>query len=318
VTKILITGCAGFIGSSLTEKLLEKQYEIVGIDNFDSFYSKSIKLRNIEKSLSNNNFKFIECDITNKTSLDNINNIDIVIHLAAKAGVLPSINDPEGYINTNIVGTNNVLDFMKNKGVKKMLFASSSSIYGNSKEIPFSETNTPDKMISHYAFTKRSCELLNHVYHHLYNIDIVNLRFFTVYGPRQRPDLAIHKFVKLIDEGKPITMYGDGSTSRDYTYIEDTVSGIIKAMQYISTNEHVFETANLGNNKPIKLKDLVEILYEEMNVPQQIEYKPMQPGDVDITYADISYAQKLFNYEPNVDFRQGIKNFIKWYYEQKN
>ncbi len=315
--KILITGCAGFIGSSLTEKLLEKKCQIYGIDNFDSFYSKSIKLRNIKNSLSNNNFKFIECDITNKTSFDNINDIDIVIHLAAKAGVLPSITDPKGYINTNIVGTNNILDFMKSKGVKKMLFASSSSIYGNLKEIPFSEANTPDKMISHYAFTKRSCELLNYVYHHLYNIDIVNLRFFTVYGPRQRPDLAIHKFVKLIDESKPITIYGDGCTSRDYTYIEDTVSGIFQAMEYINSHTGVFETVNLGNNKPVKLKDLVELLYEEMSVPKQIEYKPMQPGDVDITYADISYAQKLFSYNPTVDFRQGIRNFIKWYHEQK-
>lgn len=315
--KILITGCAGFIGSSLTEKLLENKFEIIGIDNFDSFYSKSIKLRNIKDIQRHKSFQFIEADITEKSSFINIQKVDIVIHLAAKAGVLPSINDPEGYIKTNIIGTNNVLDYMKNKEVKKMLFASSSSIYGNSNMTPFSESNTPDKMISHYAFTKRSCELLNYVYHHLYKIDIINLRFFTVYGPRQRPDLAIHKFVKLIDEGSPISIYGDGGTSRDYTYIDDTVSGIIKALQYINTNENVFETVNLGNNQPVKLKDLVAILYEEMNVAQRIEYKPMQPGDVDVTYADISYAQKLFDYKPNVDFRQGIKNFIKWYYEQK-
>ena len=315
--KILITGCAGFIGSSLAEKLLENKFKIVGIDNFDSFYSKSIKLENIKGCLNHNNFQFIETDIIRKGTLDTIQNIDLVIHLAAKAGVLPSIIDPLGYINTNIVGTNNILDFMKSKGITKMLFASSSSIYGNSKDIPFHESQIVDSPISPYAFTKRACELQNYVYHHLYNIDVLNLRFFTVFGPRQRPDLAIHKFVKLIDEGKPILMYGDGETARDYTYIDDTVTGIIGALNYILKEEKVFDIINLGNNHPVTLKELISTIYSLMGVTPNIIQMPMQPGDVDITYADITKAQQSFNYKPQKDFKEGIRDFISWYYEQK-
>ncbi len=316
--RILLTGCVGFIGSHLCERLLNAGHEITGVDNFDSFYSKEIKQRNLERSLSSNKFTFLEFDISNKSLFNKIGKeIDVVIHLAAKAGVLPSLKDSENYIKTNITGTNNVLDFMKEKGIKKMLFASSSSVYGNTKATPFHENQAVDSPISPYAFTKRSCELLNHVYHHLYKIDILNLRFFTVYGPRQRPDLAIHKFVKLIDEGNPISMYGNGDTARDYTYIEDTVSGIENALSYIAANDNIFDTVNLGNNQPVTLKELINTIYELMNTEPNIIKLPMQPGDVDVTYADISKAQQLFNYMPKKNFREGIRDFINWYYEQQ-
>jgi len=316
---ILITGIAGFIGSHLSELLLNNGYKVIGIDNFDSFYSTDIKKRNLKKSLSINNFTFIEADIISKDSLNKIQTeIDVVIHIAAKAGVLPSIQDASGYIDANIKGTNNILDWMKERSIKKLLFASSSSVYGNSKEIPFNETQSVDKLISPYAFTKRSCELMNYVYHHLYGIDILNLRFFTVYGPRQRPDLAIHKFVKMIDEGKSITMYGDGSTARDYTYVADTVAGVFNAMNYLLNNEKVFETVNLGNNHPVTLKELIDMLYKLMNKKPDIIQMPMQPGDVDVTYADISKAKALFNYKPQKPFREGLMDFINWYNEQKN
>jgi UDP-glucuronate 4-epimerase len=315
---ILITGCAGFIGSHLSELLLSEGYNVIGVDNFDAFYSKSIKLKNLEKSLSNNSFKFYEIDISNKLELQKIENeIDVVIHIAAKAGVLPSINDVSGYISTNIDGTNNVLEFMKERQIKKLLFASSSSVYGNNKAIPFNESHAVEHLISPYAFTKRSCELLNHVYHHLYAIDIINLRFFTVYGPRQRPDLAIHKFVKLIDEKQPINMYGDGSTARDYTFVEDTVAGVYSALKYILANNNVFEIVNLGNNEPVKLKDLIDTIYEIMNVAPNLNRMPMQAGDVDITFADISKAEKLFGYHPKVKIKHGLQKFINWYYVQK-
>ena len=316
---ILITGCAGFIGSHLTELILEQGYNVIGIDNFDEFYDKSIKKNNLKKSSTYNNFYFFETDICHEPMFQKINqDIDAVIHIAAKAGVLPSINDVSGYINTNIQGTKNILELMKERNIKKMLFASSSSVYGNNKVVPFNEEHPVENLISPYAFTKRSCELLNHVYHHLYNIDIVNLRFFTVYGPRQRPDLAIHKFVKLIDSGKEITMYGAGDTARDYTYINDTISGIISALNYLNNHENVFEVINLGNNQPVKLNDLINIIYEAMGVIPNIKILPMQPGDVDITYADISKAEKLLNYDPKTNIKDGISKFIKWYYEQKS
>jgi len=319
MSRILVTGCAGFIGSHLSEFLLDNGYEVIGIDNFDLFYNKHVKEENLRKSLSNNNFTFYEADIRNADTFEKIQSeIDVVIHIAAKAGVLPSIMDSKGYIDTNINGTNNILEWILKRKIKKILFASSSSVYGNSKDIPFRELQPIDRLISPYAFTKRSCELLNYVYHHLYGIDILNLRFFTVYGPRQRPDLAIHKFVKMIDEGKSVTMYGDGSTARDYTYVADTVAGVYNAMNYLLNNENVFDTVNLGNNHPVTLRELINSLYELMNKKPDIQQLPMQPGDVDVTYADISKAKSLFNYQPQKPFREGLMDFINWYNEQKN
>jgi UDP-glucuronate 4-epimerase len=311
---ILVTGCAGFVGSHLTNRLLSLGYKVIGIDNFDPFYARNIKESNMSAFKTNPAFQFHELDLCNANSLSVItDSIDAVIHLAAKAGVLPSIKSPDEYLSVNINGTHNVLKFMLDKGVSKLVFASSSSIYGNNKKIPFSEDDNTDFPISPYAFTKKSCELMNHNYHHLYNFDIVNLRFFTVYGPGQRPDLAIHKFVKQIDAGLPIEIYGDGSTARDYTYIDDIVDGILKALQFVVSNQKVFEVINIGNRSPVYLKELVEKIYSSMGATPNIIYKSMQAGDVDITYANIDKAHKLLGYDPQTSIDEGLKKFIQWY-----
>jgi len=310
---ILITGCAGFIASHLCESLLKDGHSIIGIDNFDDYYSKEIKKDNLSNFISNPHFKFYEIDIRKKEDILNINEeINFIIHIAAKAGVRPSIENPSAYINTNIIGTQNILELIKIRGIKKMIFASSSSIYGNHPETPFKEDMDVNAPISPYAFTKKSCELLNHTYHHLYNIDIINLRFFTVFGPRQRPDLAINKFARLISNGEVIPMYGDGSSSRDYTYIEDIVFGIIKAFNYLNNNNNVFEIINLGNNTPILLKEMISIIAKELGKEAKIKKLPMQPGDVNKTLANIEKAKQLLGYDPNTSFRKGVRSFIQW------
>ena len=235
------------------------------------------------------------------------------MHLAGKAGVRPSIEDPQGYISANIVATQNILDLMKDRGIRKMAFASSSSVYGNCKETPFHEGMDVSLPISPYAATKKTCELINHTYHYLHGLDIINMRFFTVFGPRQRPDLAIHKFTKLIREGKQISMFGDGSTARDYTYIEDTLAGIVSAIHYLLKHDKVFETINLGNNHPVLLRDMIAAIYKATGKNPNIKQLPMQPGDVDITYADITKAKQLLGYQPKFDFKEGVKRFVEWY-----
>jgi nucleoside-diphosphate-sugar epimerase len=317
--RILVTGCAGFIGSHVCEKLLKQGCQVIGVDNFDDFYPKEVKLSSLQSLLSDSKFSFLEFDIANKEEFKRIESkIDVVIHLAAKAGVLPSLNNPQAYINTNIIGTNNILNFMLDQKISKLLFASSSSVYGNNKTIPFSEEHFVNQPISPYAFTKRSCELMNYNYHHLYNLDIINLRFFTVYGPRQRPDLAIHKFFNLISENKAIQMYGDGSTARDYTFVDDTVSGILGALEYINTHENVYEIVNLGNNTPVKLSDLIAKIYEVSGKVSNVEVQAMKPGDVDITFADISKATKLFNYNPKTSLDEGLAKFKVWHEQSKS
>ena len=312
--KVLVTGAAGFIGSHLCEHLISKGYEVTGIDCFDEFYSKSVKERNISGIINNPFFNFIIGDAGDRATLDKVKNKpDVIIHLAAKAGVQPSLLNPSGYIQTNIVVTNNILEWMKEKGIKKMLFASSSSVYGNSKIIPFNEEQLTEQPISPYAFTKKSCELMNYAYHQLYGFDIINLRFFTVYGERQRPDLAIHKFVKKIRDGQPIHLYGDGKTSRDYTYWLDTVTGISLALDFILNTNNVYESINLGNNHPIMLSELVQQIANAMNTVPSIVYEDKKSGDVDITYADITKANKLLGYSPQFDLSAGLNNFIKWF-----
>ncbi|MFA9392179.1 MAG: GDP-mannose 4,6-dehydratase [Prolixibacteraceae bacterium] len=315
MTRILVTGCAGFIGSHLTEQLLAQNYQVVGIDNFDPFYDKSIKNKNLNGFINHPNFEFLELDLTDQQKL--LNNlstkIDLVIHLAGKAGVRPSIDDPNSYIQNNIVATQNILDLMKLKGIKKLAFASSSSIYGNTKTVPFNENMDVSNPISPYAATKKACELINHTYHHLHHIDIINMRFFTVFGPRQRPDLAIHKFTKLIRKGEQINMFGDGSSARDYTYVDDTVAGIIGTMDYLLEHENVYETINLGNNQPVLLRDLIATIYDATGATPNIRQLPMQPGDVDITYANISKAKQLIGYQPKFNFNEGVKKFVEWY-----
>ncbi len=311
---ILITGCAGFIGSNLTDFLLEKGFKVIGIDNFDPFYPKETKNKNLSEALRHQNFSFFDFDFTDNTALKKLpQSIDFVIHLGGKAGVRPSIEAPSAYIQANIIGTQNILDFMVERNIKKYIFASSSSVYGNNEKIPFSEADFIDKPISPYAFTKKSCELLNHTYHHLYGINTINLRFFTVFGERQRPDLAIHKFVKRALNNESITLYGDGSTSRDYTYIQDIVDGIWRSYQYLQSNENIFQVINLGNNSPIKLSELVEMIYSILEKEPIIEYLPMQAGDVERTYADISSANKILGYKPQTSMQKGLENFIAWY-----
>jgi UDP-glucuronate 4-epimerase len=314
MNSVLVTGCAGFIGSTLCEKLLRDGYRVIGLDNFDPFYPRIVKESNLQTCKSNSNFSFYEIDIANKVGFGMLTEpVDTVIHVAAKAGVRPSIHDPIAYINANIIGTQNVLDWMLERNVRKLVFTSSSSIYGNNTPVPFSESANVDHPISPYAFTKKACELLNHTYHSLYNFDIINLRLFTVYGERQRPDLAIHKFVDAIYNNRPITMFGEGESLRDYTYVKDIVAGIVSAHHYILNNKKVFEIINLGNSNPVSLKKLIELLSEIIGKEAIITKEGKQPGDMDFTYADISKAKKLLGYEPKTEIRQGLENFIKWY-----
>lgn len=310
---ILVTGCAGFIGSHVCTLLLNKGYRVIGIDNFDPFYDRSVKEQNLAKFKTHPAFSFYEIDIVDGLDAVAEKQIDAVIHLAAKAGVRPSIDDPDGYIKVNITGTQKVHEFMNARGISKLVFASSSSVYGNNKKMPFSEDDNVDNPISPYAYTKKAGELMNFTQHHLYKTDIVNLRFFTVYGPGQRPDLAIHKFVKQIAGEQPIVLFGNGETARDYTYVDDTVAGIFSALQYCMQNTGVYSTINLGNNKPVKLAGLVDIIYNAMEKEKNVVYEPMQPGDVDITFADISKATEMLNYRPETSMEQGIAKFIAWY-----
>ena len=315
---ILITGVAGFIGSHVAERLLSDGYHVIGIDNFDSFYPRPIKENNLKLLLKNPNFSFEEGDICD---IDFINNlfakykIDKVIHLAAKAGVRPSIAHPSAYYSVNVLGTLNILDVMNQYKVKKLIFASSSSVYGNNHKIPFIESDNVDFPISPYAATKKAGELLIHTYHHLYDFQVINLRFFTVYGPRQRPDLAIYKFFKSIYNSKPIDVYGNGSTSRDYTYVNDIVDGIVRSSDYLENNNKIYEIINLGNNSPISLIDLINKIEVVTGKQIQKNVQEMQEGDVDRTYADISKAKKLLGYNPHTSMEQGLVNFKLWYEE---
>jgi UDP-glucuronate 4-epimerase len=310
--KILLTGAAGFIGSHVAEYLLNQGHQVFGIDNFDDFYSRSIKEQNISGCLLNPSFTFIEGNVGDVASLFQYTHFDLVIHLAAKAGVRPSIAQPEQYIDANLSQTMALLQWMKALGMHKLVFASSSSVYGNNLKVPFSESDPVDHPISPYAFTKKAGELLTHTFHHLANMDVINLRFFTVYGERQRPDLAIHKFAKAMLNGQAITLFGNGSTSRDYTYVGDIVQGIISSMDYVLSNQKVYETINLGSKNPIQLIDLVHTLEEIIGLPANIQWMDMQEGDVDRTYADIQKAERLLQYTPNTSLKEGLTRFVAW------
>ncbi len=314
--KVLLTGAAGFIGSHLAERLISEGHSVIGIDNFDPFYSRVFKNENIKLLNQSGAFSFIEADIRDKASLQNIfydNSIDIVIHLAAKAGVRPSMSHVAEYYEVNLGGTVNLLEAMRQYEVFKLIFGSSSSVYGNNAKVPFSESDAVDHPISPYAATKRSGELLCRVYTQLYNFSITCLRFFTVYGPRQRPDLAIHKFTRLIDEGKPVPFFGDGSTARDYTYINDIVQGISRAMD----NLKGFNIYNLGESRVITLKQMVRAIENLLDKKAILNSLPPQQGDVDITYADIDKAKRELGYDPAYDFETGLQNFLKWYQTNK-
>ena len=312
----LITGGAGFIGSSLSEELIKQGNKVIAIDNFCDFYNPKIKEYNIKKLLENKNFKLYRKDIRDRQALKQIfdeNNIDIVMHLAAMAGVRPSIENPILYQEVNCMETQNILETMKEHNVKNLVMASSSSVYGNCKEVPFREDMVVDFAISPYAATKKANEVMTHVYHKLFDINVIMLRFFTVYGPKQRPDLASNKFTRLMLEDKEIPMFGDGTTSRDYTYIDDIVDGIIKSCNYVVNNKNVYAILNLGNSSPVSLKEMINTIGQVVRVEPKIKQLPMQPGDVDRTFADISKAKELIGYNPKTSFKEGIEKFVKWY-----
>lgn len=312
---IFITGGAGFIGSSLIDSLLEdKENQVTCLDNFDPFYNPKSKRDNIKNHLKKTNYKLVEGDIRDVSQIKNLSDhYDVIIHMAAKVGVIPSLQDPETYTKVNVLGTQKILEFAKSIKCKKFIFASSSSIYGINSEVPWSENDHNLLPISPYAATKISGELLGHVYAHLYNFQFIGLRFFTVYGPRQRPDLVIHKFLKAIVGGKPITVYGDGKTKRDYTYVDDIVLGILAALEYSGS---VYEIINLGNNEPIELNQLIKTLEKILDKEALVNKLPERQGDVPMTYANIDKAKKLLNYQPKTTLDNGIEKFVSWFKKQ--
>ncbi len=311
--RILVTGGAGFIGSHLIDRLAGEN-EIICVDNFDPYYDPKMKRKNIESHLGEKNFRLLELDIRYRKGLEDVfrEGIDKIVHLAAKAGVRPSIENPFVYMDVNIGGTLNLLEMCRKYGVENFVFASSSSVYGINKT-PFREDDRVDKQVSPYGTSKRACELYCQTYSILYGIPVTCLRLFTVYGPRQRPDMAIHKFTKLIDEGKPIEMFGDGKSRRDYTYVDDVVGGIISVMK----KRFGFEIFNLGNSKTVELKYLISIIEKNLGKNAIVKKMPEQPGDVPATYADITKSKKMLGYEPGVSIEEGVKRFVEWYMENK-
>ena len=308
--KALVTGAAGFIGSHFCERLLGDGWTVVGVDNFDDFYDPQIKRRNIDSCLKNKNFQLVEADIRDSGAMDKAisDGVEIIVHLAARAGVRPSIAQPLLYADVNVNGTMVLLEVAKKHKTGKFIFGSSSSVYGNNKKVPFSERDSVDFPISPYAATKKAGELICHTYHHLYDIPVTCLRLFTVYGPRQRPDLAIHKFARLIEQGKPIPVYGDGTMMRDFTYIDDIIDGVVAAMQKCSG----FNIYNLGESRPIAVNDLVTEIEKALGKKAVKEYLPPQPGDVERTYADVTKAVRELGYNPSTTIQAGLEKFVAW------
>lgn len=316
--RVLVTGAAGFIGSHLCERLLEEGREVVGVDNYDSFYDPGIKRRNLRRARRSDRFAEAELDLRDPDALEELpGDVDAVIHLAARAGVRPSIEDPVLYSSVNVDGTTAVLDWARRNGVGRFVFGSSSSVYGEREEVPFSEEDAVEEPVSPYAATKRAGELLCHTYHHLFDMSVLALRYFTVYGPRQRPDLAIHKFARLLEAGEPIPMYGDGTSERDYTYVDDILDGTVAALAYTAEHPDAWEIVNLGESQTIPLREMIRVIGEEMGVEPEIDRQPSQPGDVERTYADVSKARRLLGYEPSTGFREGIREFVRWFREER-
>lgn len=311
---ILVTGGAGFIGSHLVEKLLaENVGQVAALDNFNEFYSPEIKRANIASVSGNPDFRLYKTDICDEENLRKVfaeNEFDAIVHLAALAGVRPSLMNPKLYTEVNVNGTLNLLDLAKEFGVKQFVFGSSSSVYGINSKIPFSEVDKISQPISPYAATKAAGELLCHTFSYLYDIRTICLRFFTVYGARQRPDLAIHKFSKLILEDKPIPVFGDGKTRRDYTYVDDIIQGVRAAIDYDKSNYEIF---NLGESQTIELSKLIELLEKSLGKKAIIERKKMQPGDVPVTFADISKSREILGYNPQTKIEDGIPKFVEWF-----
>lgn len=313
--KILVTGGAGFIGSHLCERLLSRGHQVVCLDNFNDFYDPQIKRRNIQVALESPAYQLAEGDILDTAFLDGVfdASLDAVVHLAAYAGVRPSIQNPSLYQKVNLEGTVNILDQCRKHNILKFVFASSSSVYGGRTEVPFRESDNIMKPISPYAATKAAGEAICHSYHHLFRIQMHLLRFFTVYGPRQRPEMAIHLFAQQMEDGKPVRLFGDGESSRDYTYIDDIIDGVTACTE----NCDGFEVLNLGGSRTTSLKRLVELISTEMGITPTIEWLPDQPGDVPITFADVSHARATIGYEPGVPIEEGVRRFCQWKKAQK-
>ena len=311
---IVVTGAAGFIGSHLAERLLERGDRVIGIDNFDPFYSRALKEQNLAAARAHANYSFFEADCADHAQITAAldQGADAIVHLAAKAGVRPSIADPLGYTGANIVATQVMLEVARSKGIDRFIFGSSSSVYGNNEKVPFREDDSVERPISPYAATKRACEVIAHSYHHLYGMGILSLRFFTVYGPRQRPDLAIRKFAELMLRGESIPFYGDGSSERDYTWIDDILQGVVAAIDRSRRVRGEFEIINLGESRTTSLKRLVELIADSVGTDPVLQHMPMQPGDVLRTFADISKARNLLGYDPGTPVEQGIPRFIEW------
>jgi len=318
MSTILVTGGAGFIGSHLCERLLRDGIRVICLDNFDSFYDPNIKIKNAERMAKRfpDLFELVTGDIRNPEHLKRIfekNKIDSVVHLAARAGVRPSIAEPLLYQDVNIRGTMVLLEACKENGVHNFIFASSSSVYGENQRVPFKEEDLDIQPISPYGATKRAGELFCYSYHHLYGMNIACLRIFTAYGPRQRPEMAIHKFTRLIDQGEKIPIYGDGSSRRDYTYIDDLVDGILGVIRY----HNGFEIYNLGESQTTSLKELIRLIEEAFGKKANIEMLEPQPGDVSMTYADITKAKRMLKYQPKMNMEEGIRRFVEWYKENR-
>lgn len=312
--RILITGVAGFIGSTLADQLLARGDTVYGIDNFNDYYDPAVKWRNLAAALTNSGFTLDEgdlCDEPRVTRAFERARPDVIVHLAARAGVRPSLQDPNLYHRVNVIGSQHILDACRAFKPSHLVFASSSSVYGGNTDVPFREDMPVDRPISPYAATKRMNELMGHVYSHVYGLRVTMLRFFTVYGPRQRPDMAIHLFTQLISEGRPVPMFGDGSTRRDYTYIDDVIDGLVRAVD----TPLPYEIINLGEHHTTSLRELIDLIARHVGKPVHIESKPLQAGDVSITYASIDKARALLGYNPRIGMDEGIRRFVKGYQE---
>jgi UDP-glucuronate 4-epimerase len=317
--EILVTGGAGFIGSHLVDCLLsENIWRVTVLDDFNNFYSPVLKRENARPHFQNPAYRLVEADIRDRLSLKRLfdeTKFDVIVHLAARAGVRPSLSEPQLYCETNINGTLNLLELARTHDIRQFVFGSSSSVYGANAKVPFSEDDPTRNPISPYAATKAAGELLCHTYSHLYDIRCIALRFFTVYGARQRPDLAINKFARLIDEGKPIPVFGDGTTRRDYTYIDDIIQGVRAAIDYTASG---YEAINLGESRTVELRELIELLEKALDKHAIIDRQPPQPGDVPQTFADITKARRLLGYNPQTDIEEGIVRFVNWFRANSN
>ena len=311
---ILVTGGAGFIGSHLVARLLDRGDSVVVLDNFDGYYDPAIKRRNLSHALTgprSANCSLVEGDIRDRPALESLfsgRRFDVVVHLAARAGVRPSIEDPLLYEDVNVKGTANLLEACRKHAVNRFIFGSSSSVYGDSTDVPFSEDAKVDRPVSPYAATKVAGELLGYTYHHLFGLDVFCLRFFTVYGPRQRPEMAIHKFTRLILDGKTLPRFGDGRTERDYTYIDDILDGLVKSIDKVKG----YDIFNLGESRRVSLSRLIEVIEHETGAKARVESLPDQPGDVRMTCADIGKARRLLGYDPRVPIEEGVRRFVTW------